>query len=81
MTVSLATVKDQLPADAPTVWPKPMAAEGYKPSHPGAFHVVFSSSADGSESYSSKLVADRVSVAQRPARNGASLLAETWMSS
>ncbi len=60
MTVSLATVKDQLPAAAPKSWPKPMAAEGYTPSNAG-FHVVFAASADGSESFSSKLVADRVS--------------------
>jgi hypothetical protein len=60
MTVSLATVKDQLPAAAPKAWPKPMAAEGYTPSNAG-FHVVFAASADGSESFSSKLVADRVS--------------------
>ncbi|CAK9780865.1 unnamed protein product [Cutaneotrichosporon oleaginosum] len=59
MPVPVASVKDQLPAAAPKSWPKPMSAEGYSPSNPGAFHVVFAPSADGSESFSSKLVADR----------------------
>ncbi|BEI85384.1 hypothetical protein CcaverHIS002_0507850 [Cutaneotrichosporon cavernicola] len=56
--ISLDAVKDHLPNDAPAEYLKPMSAEGYTPSHTG-FHVVFSSAANGSESFSSKLVADR----------------------
>lgn len=58
------SVASQLPCEAPQVWSKPVGnAKAYRPDHPGRFHVVFQESAqDGVEAYSSKLVADRVSI-------------------
>lgn len=53
-----------LPVMPAQEWSKPLnGGETYTPSHPGLFHVEFQSSAQpGVESYSSKLVADKVSL-------------------
>ncbi|GMK55415.1 hypothetical protein CspeluHIS016_0204710 [Cutaneotrichosporon spelunceum] len=58
-TAAPLKTKVLLPVAAPTKWTKPFSAETYTADHPGSFHVVFSPSSDGGESYSSKLVADR----------------------
>lgn len=54
-----------LPADPPVPYVKPTLAntnggKTYKPTHPELFHVEFTSSIDGQEGFSSRLVARRV---------------------
>jgi len=53
-----------LPAEAPIAWEKPVGSSStYKPTHPTQFRVVFKESAEpGVESFSSKLIAEKVSL-------------------
>jgi hypothetical protein len=67
MTIALNTTPNQASTFVPYTKPTPANASSYQPTHPGLLKVVLQQGQgkDGEDTYSSFLVAEQVSKAQR----------------